>query len=127
MRCLQDLPIHTIFSRRDRNNIPYLISDLAADLRQGSMSRSSIDEQTEGVIRALSQNLNGLPLTPLPVLVEDVSAQHYLVLEGNKRFCALALGAPYTSPRPLEAIVGCSRLTWTDMLRQFGMIESGSE
>lgn len=121
IRSLQDLPIHTIFNRRDRNNIPYLLSDLAGDLRRGSVSRLTIDARTEEAIKALAENLNDLPLTPPPVLIEDASAQHYLVLEGNKRFCALALGAPRARQRAFEALVGCSSLTWSAILAQFGM------
>jgi hypothetical protein len=119
---LKDVTVHLIAPRRDRANVPYLLSELANDLRGGTVSRQAIGPRTEAAIRGLAEDVLRLPLHPLPVVVEDRSGEHYLVLEGAKRFAAVALADPTILPPPCEALVGSSSLTWPEMLRLFGMV-----
>jgi hypothetical protein len=118
---LKDVPVHLITSRRDRGNVPYLVTDLATDLRAGTVSRRAIDAGTEAAIRTFAQDVLRLPLYPLPVIVEDRSGGHYLVLDGTKRLSAVALADPAALPPPCEALAGTSRLGWPEMLGLFGM------
>jgi hypothetical protein len=119
---VRSVPIHTIFSRRDRGNVPYLLTELGSDLRAGKVDRQTIDQQTEGAIRSLAGVLANLPPLPLPVIVEDVSAQHYLILEGNRRFSAVAFVDPAALPAPCQALIGRSPTTWPQMLANFKMV-----
>lgn len=116
------VPVFTLFSRRNLGNVPYLLTELGSDLRAGSVDRATIDQPTEDTIRALAADLGKLPSQPLPVIVEDDSGQHYLVLEGNKRFSAVALDDPAALPSPCEALVGRTPWTWPQMLALFGMV-----
>lgn len=118
---VRHVPSHTIFSRRDRGRVPYLLADLANDLRSGSVSRLTINEATETVIRSLVRTAVSMPVTPPVVIVEDSSAQHYLILEGNKRLTAVLLADSTATPARLEAYVGHSALDWSQMCRLHSM------
>jgi hypothetical protein len=121
---LHEVPLHTIFARRERGNVPYLLSDLASDLRDGTVSRLAIDTKTEEDIRSLASLTDSFPLTPLPVIVEDCTGKHCLILEGNKRFTALCLTDCAASIATLEIYVGHTTMTWSNMLAQFNMKEA---
>jgi hypothetical protein len=116
------VPAFTIFSRRSLGNVPYLLTDLGGDLRAGTVDRATINQLTEDTIRALAADLGNLPALPLPVIVEDSSEQHYLILEGNKRFSAVALADSASLPPPCEALVGRTSLVWPQMLALFSMV-----
>jgi hypothetical protein len=112
----------SIFSRRSLGNVPYLLTELGGDLRGGTVDRATIDQPTEDAIRVLANDLRNLPVLPLPVIVEDSSGQHYLILEGNKRFSAVALADSASLPPPCEALVGQTLLAWSQMLAAFSMV-----
>lgn len=115
------VPTHTIFSRRDQGRAPYLLADLAEDLRKGTLSRETIDDRTEREILSLVDTIPILPDSPPPVVIEDSSARHYLILEGNKRFAAAAFVDSGTALPKLEAYVGRSRLSWRQLLSLHSM------
>jgi len=101
--------------------VPYLLTDLGADLRTGSIDHLTIDQKTEDAIEALAVDLPNLPAQPEPVIVEDSSGQHYLILEGNKRASAVAFVTAAALPRACDAYVGRSALTWAQLLAAFRM------
>ncbi len=117
---VRHVPSHTIFSRRDCGCVPYLLADLVRDLRSGRVSRLTIDEVTETAIRSLVGSAVSMPAKPPFVVVEDSSAQHYLILEGNKRLTAVLL-AHATPPPRLDAYVGHSTLDWSQMCHLHSM------
>lgn len=118
---VRSVPTHTIFSRRDRGNVPYLLADLVKDLREGTVSRLTIDETTENAIRSLARDVSAIPVSPLPVIIEASSAQNYLILEGNKRFGAIALADSNSQSLRLDAYIGRSTLRWPELLANYGM------
>ncbi|MDQ3582623.1 MAG: hypothetical protein M3495_13910 [Pseudomonadota bacterium] len=120
MDVINSLPLHTIFARRDRNDTPYSLTDLANDLEFRMVSRLTIDEPTEKTIRSLAATLP-FPRLPRPMLVEDSAAKHYLLLDGNKRFAATAISARDKMPHAIEVFVGRCTGTWSEILSCFGM------
>ncbi len=118
---LYDVPAYTIFSRREKGDVPYLLLDLVSDISSDAVSRLTIDERTESVIRSLANSIAGLPSTPFPVIVEDCAREHCLILEGNKRLTAAALADRDLSGWVLEAYIGRTSMSWQKMLAIFGM------
>jgi len=116
------VPAFTIFSCRNLGNVPYLLTELGRDVRAGSFNRATIDQPTEDTIRGLAADLGKLPALPLPVIVEDSSGQHYLTLEGNKRFSAVALADSASLPPLCEALVGWTLLAGPQMLGRLSMV-----
>lgn len=123
-----EVPLHTIFARREQGKVPYLLSDLASDLKDGAVSRLTIDTETEEKIRSLARvSLTGsFPLTPLPVIVEDCEGKHCLILDGNRRFTALCLTDRAATIVSLEAYVGHTIMSWSTMLAQFEAFRSSA-
>ncbi len=121
-----EVPLHTIFARREQGNVPYLLSDLASDLKDGAVSRLTINTETEEKIRSLARAIltDGFPLTPLPVIVEDCEGKHRLILESNGRFTALWLTDRAASNTTVEAYVGHTTMRWSRMLAQCNMNEA---
>ena len=101
--------------------MPYLLADLVKDLREGTVSRLTIDETTENAIRSLARDVSAIPVSPLPVIIEASSAQHYLILEGNKRFGAIALADSSSQSLTLDAYIGRSTLSWAELLANYRM------
>jgi hypothetical protein len=120
-RFIRAVPTLTIISRRNLGNMPYLLTDLGNDLRAGTVDRHTVNQPTEDAIRALAADPAHFPALPLPVIVEDNSGRYYLILEGNKRFSAVALADPVVLPQPVEALVGHAACTWPEMLAFFNM------
>ncbi len=121
LSCLGALPLFTILARRNRGKMPYLLADLVTDLRAGALDRATIDEQTEIAIRSLADDVGRVAAVPAPVIVEDSSGNHYLILDGNKRLSALALADSRRLPDAVEACVGRSVLTWGELLAHYNM------
>jgi len=124
MSVVYEVPLHTIFARREKGNVPYLLSDIASDLKNGAVSRLTIDIETERNIRSLASLKECIPLTPLPVIVEDCVGNHCLILEGNKRFTAFCLTERTATIATLNAYVGRTSMSWSNMLAQFKMNEA---
>ena len=124
MSVINEVPLHTIFARREEGNVPYLLSDIASDLKNGTVSRLTINIETEKSIRSLASLKESFPLTPLPVIIEDCEGIHCLILEGNKRFTAFCLTDRAATIATLDAYVGHTSMNWPSMLAQFNMNEA---
>lgn len=119
-RFVRDVDVHTIFSRHERGRSPYLLQEEANDLHNQSVDLQTINDETERNIRELAGLIGELPVNPRPVIVEDGTATHDLILEGNKRTTAVAY-ADSQCPTSMRALIGHSSLTWRDMLARFGL------
>ena len=109
--------IHTIFSRRDKGYVPYLLSDLSSDLINNSFSRLVIDTDTEESILNISSNLRSIDFnTKNIVIIEDKDGENYLILEGNKRTVGMHI-AQNDKVSPISKVfIGKTELSWEDML-----------
>ena len=114
----REVRLHTIFSRRDRGDIPYLLSALAADIERQEVHRATISSEVEASIRILARLGPSSFDGPTPVIVE--ADGECLILEGNKRFVALAL-MPSRQEAIVPAWVGGSTLRWDQLVALYNM------
>lgn len=108
--------LYTIFSRRDSGCIPYLVSDLSGDLLNSSVSRQTINIETEKQILSMRATLESLFVNGTKsIIVECSESTNYLILEGNKRITALHMNQDEFT-EPINTHVGKTLLSWQSML-----------
>lgn len=113
--------LYTIFSRRDLNNIPYLVSDLSRDLAKNTVCRQTINEETEKNILDIKSNLEFVfDNKNKPIIIECSENSFYLILEGNKRITSMHMNKDIFF-NPIQAYVGKTSLQWRSMLALHGM------
>jgi CheY-like chemotaxis protein len=116
---------YTSIRRADRHDSPYLLWELAHDLRRRIVSKNTISEELEQRIRALAGEI--LPERPEPVIVEDDSGSRYLILDGNKRLAALTLTDTLGRREHLHVWMGRSKLPWASLLSCYEMQPSTAD
>jgi CheY-like chemotaxis protein len=116
---------YTIFRRPEKQGSPYLLWELAHDVRRGAVSRNTISEAVEQRIRALAHEVP--QERPEPVILEDGSGSHYMILDGNTRLAALALNDSLRRKDRLHVWMGRSRFPWASLLSCYEMQPSASE
>jgi ActR/RegA family two-component response regulator len=118
---LQLTRFYTIFCRTDRQDTPYLLRELAHDLRMRAVERGTISEEIEQQIRSFAAHKECPPESPEPVIVEDGYGSCYLILDGNKRLTALALNDMLRRKERLRVWMGHSGLPWASLLSCYEM------
>ena len=117
---LTDASVYTVWRRRDKGDVPYSITELAADLADRQVDRDTISEDVEAAIRHFASTGTSIPANPVPVIIEDCMGEHLLVLEGNRRLTGLVLGGKASSS-DIEVYAGHTWLSWWAMLARLGM------
>jgi len=117
--------LHTVFSQRNKGNIPYSVAELSLNIHDRNVSREVIDEKTEDSIIEISKNLTVVDFELSPtVIIESDNGENYIILEGNKRAVGMHL-AQKTENLPITRIVlGKTKLSWVSMLKQHKMREN---
>jgi CheY-like chemotaxis protein len=112
---------YTVFRREDRRGCPpYLLWELAHDLRCGTVDSRSINRDVELRIRSLA-SAPAFSEQPAPVIVESAPGTAYLILDGNKRLTALALTDTLDRRKALRVWMGHSALPWGSLLSCYEM------
>ena len=116
---LTDGYVFTVWRRDDKGGVPYSITELAEDLERGQVDRRSISQEVESAIWHFA-SVDCVPATPMPVVIEDCTGRHMLVLEGNRRLSGLVLGRK-ASQRAIQVYAGHTWLPWWAMLSRLGL------
>lgn len=114
-------PLYTIFAQRNQGNTPYLVQDLANNIKKANLDRQTINEETENTIRYFANNPTEVPNSPAFVIITDYQFCKYLILEGNKRLSGFALSNIEINTK-FETYFVQTTFQWEEILNFFNMV-----